>query len=124
VTSEHNCDDRRRRLPDRRPTVTTSIAVGDQEFAAAVGFYPDTLTPGELFLSGAKDGTDMGAILADTSILVSVALQCGLKAEALARSMSRLPEFDDLVGRDAVKPASVIGAALDLIAGYEREGIA
>jgi len=81
-------------------------------FAASIGFAEDG-RPAEVFLTGAKDGSGMAAIIGDASVVISVALQHGVPAAALAKSIARVP--DQLDG-PAVKAASVIGAALDLIA--------
>jgi len=70
-----------------------------------------------VFIDGAKDGSGLAAILYDASVVVSIALQHGISASALARSIARLPESLD---GPATTPASAIGAALDLIAEYER----
>lgn len=117
-------------LPGRRPQLTDTISAGGVAYEASVGFDPVTLQPRELFLAGAKDGTDMAAILADTSVVVSIALQYGVPARALARSVARRPlrpddlAGSDLAGADGGDPASVIGAALDLVARYESESAA
>ena len=37
----------------------------------------------KVFLSGAKDGSGMAAILADAAVVISVALQCGIRAADL-----------------------------------------
>ncbi len=79
-----------------------------------------------MFLSGAKDGTDLAAILDDASVVLSVALQFGIPATALARSVARLPAVPlappyldrPSNGRER-QPASVIGAALDLVKSLE-----
>ena len=105
----------RRRLPNRRKAITETIVIGNMTIAASVGFG-ETGTPQEIFLSGAKDGSGMAAILEDASVVISVALQHGIPAAALAKSVARLPESLDGV---AVKPASPIGAALDLLVEYE-----
>jgi hypothetical protein len=107
----------RARLPNRRPCVTERIVVGQSVYEASIGFDGEG-EPKEIFLSGAKVGTDMAAILADTSVAVSVALQHGVLAEAMALSVSRVPEALD---GPPERPASVIGAALDVVARYERE---
>jgi hypothetical protein len=72
--------------------------------------------PAELFLSGAKDGSGMAAILDDASVVISVALQHGVRAADLA-NISRAP---DAMGR--ITAASAIGAALDLLVAYEAQG--
>lgn len=113
---------RRRRLPNRREAITESIefAAGDGRLAryeATVGF--DELgRPKEIFLFGAKDGTDMAAALADTAVALSVALQHGVAAHAMAASIARISLADG--SSRAGTPASVVGAALDLLARYER----
>jgi hypothetical protein len=86
----------RRRLPNRRCTETTEIEVGGHRLAATVGF-DEAGRPGELFLSGTKDGSGLAA--------------------AMRKSVGRLPETLD---GPALRAASPIGAALDLIAEYEN----
>ena len=86
----------RTRLPNRRPLITESLFVGGQTIEASVGFDAAG-RPRELFLTGAKDGTDLAAILDDASVVLSVA--------GAARA-----------------PASVIGAALDLVQQLEPSG--
>lgn len=107
----------RQRLPNRRRCETTEIDMaGTRLLTATVGFARDG-RPAELFLCGAKAGSEMEAILADASVVVSIALQCGLRASDLGRSVARLPETID---GPATAPASPIGAALDLLTRYER----
>ncbi len=81
----------RTRLPNRRPLITESLLIGAQAIEASVGFDPVTGRPRELFLTGAKDGTDLAAILDDASVVLSVALQHGVPSAALVRSVARLP---------------------------------
>jgi len=57
----------------------------------------------------------LAAILDDASVVISIALQHGSPASALAKSISRAP---DALGQIAA--ASVIGAALDLIAESDQ----
>ena len=54
----------------------------------------------------------MDALLGDAAVIVSVALQCGIPARALAKSIARLSTAIDA---PATEPASPIGAALDLL---------
>lgn len=110
----------RRRLSPRRLAISEKIAFlrGDGslvEYDATVGF-DHRLQPKEIFLGGAKEGSDMAASLADAAVAISVALQHGVKARAMALSIGRLSN-----GEDGDQPISVLGAALDLLARYERE---
>jgi hypothetical protein len=105
----------RNRLPNRRRAETQALAMGGMILTATIGFAPDG-RPQELFLSGAKDGSGLAAILEDASVVISVALQQGIRAAALAKSIARIPE--SLEG-PALKPASPIGAALDLLVDFE-----
>jgi ribonucleoside-diphosphate reductase alpha chain len=105
----------RRRLPNRRRSETTTLECAGQRIAASVGFDPEG-RPAEIFLSGGKDGSALAAILADAAVVISIALQHGIPAGELRRSVGRLPEAID---GPPVAPASPIGAALDLLAGYE-----
>jgi ribonucleoside-diphosphate reductase alpha chain len=99
-----------------RKSVTTDIDFGGQRLTATVGFDSDG-TPAEVFLSGAEDGSGMAAILADVGVVISIALQCGIAASTHGKSIARLPETID---GPAIGQASPIGAALDLLTGYQR----
>ena len=119
----------RARLPNRRPQITETLIVGGQPIEASVGFDPATGRPRELFLTGAKDGTDFAAILDDASVTISVALQHGVPPATLVRSVARLPTvplappyIDRPDTGDRKLPASVIGAALDLVLQLEPTG--
>jgi ribonucleoside-diphosphate reductase alpha chain len=81
----------RRRLPNRRKAITETIVIGNMTLTATIGF-DETGRPAEVFLSGAKDGSGMAAILDDASVVISVALQHGIPAKALAKSISRAPD--------------------------------
>ena len=116
----------RHRLPNRRSSETQTLCVGNLVFVATIGFNPADGRPREIFLTGAKDGTDMAAILDDASVVISVALQHGVSAAALAKSVARLPstpltpsDLAEAAGPRLMVPASVIGAALDLLQGFE-----
>jgi len=88
--------------------------IGNVTLTAAIGF-DETERPAEVFLSGAKDGSGTAAILDDASVVISVALQHGILAKVLAKSISRQP---DTMGR--ISAASVIGAVLDLVAEFDN----
>jgi hypothetical protein len=100
----------REHLPHRRHGLTEPITTIDgRTILATVGFDPGTWSPRELFLTGAKEGSHMAFVLDDVSVVISVALQHGITAREMAHSVSP--------GR-----ASVLGAALELIAHYEEHG--
>lgn len=102
----------RTRLPNRRHAETTDLPIGGMSIAATIGF-DRAGNAAEVFLSGGKDGSGLAAILHDAAVIISIALQHGVPAEALAKSVARLPERLD---GPATAPASPIGAALDLLA--------
>jgi ribonucleoside-diphosphate reductase alpha chain len=110
----------RRRLPNRRNAVTEALVIGNISIVATIGFDAAG-RPAEIFLSGAKDGSGLAAILDDASVVISIALQHGIAAAALAKSIARIPETVD---GPAIKSASPIGTALDLIAAHEALGTA
>ena len=61
----------RRRLPNRRRAeLPAIIAVGNMTLTATIGL-DETGQPAEVFLSGAKDGSGMAAILDDASVVIS-----------------------------------------------------
>jgi len=65
---------RRRRLPNRRRAITETVrfARGNGEaveYSATIGF-DEVGRPKEVFLSGARDGSDMAAVLADAAIII------------------------------------------------------
>ncbi len=115
----------RRRLPNRRPSHTETLEIGGQAFTATVGFDPETGQPREIFLNAGKEGSLLNALLTDAAVVVSIALQHGIPAAALAKSVGRLPsspvgpaDLDRAPGQKV--PASPIGAALDLVSSFER----
>ena len=116
----------RQKLPNRRGNITETLTVGDQCLTANVGFDPVTNQPRELFLSAAKEGSMLDAILADVAVVISVALQHNVPATALAKSVGRIPlgpvtpaNLDDLTSKS--RPASPVGAALDLLCKLAAE---
>ena len=66
----------------------------------------------------------LNAMLADAAVAISVALQHGIPAGALAKSIGRLPN-NGVAGllntnHGSLLTVSPIGAALDLLATFER----
>ena len=117
---------KRYRLPARRCAVSYDLAdkIGGGRLGACqvmVGFDVAGQVK-EVFIKAAKEGQDLGLILDDLAIIISLALQHGIPAEALAKSMSRLPfqplkphQLDPGAAPPLRKPASIVGAIIDLI---------
>ncbi len=118
----------RHRLPNRGPSLTRTINAGNHRFEVTVGVDPVDGQPREVFLDGAKDGGELAVILDDASVLISLALQHGIGAAVLAKSMSCVPlapltpaDLAEAAGPRQTAPASIIGAVLDLLSSFESE---
>jgi ribonucleoside-diphosphate reductase alpha chain len=72
----------RRRLPDTRESVTHKFNVAGHEGYLIVGLYEDG-TPGELFITMAKEGSTIGGLMDSLGTAISVALQYGVPVESL-----------------------------------------
>jgi len=93
----------RERLPDRRGCETFDLRVGTAQFFVTVGFYADGEI-GEVFVAGAKVGSDMDAVTRDAAILLSLALQHGVPRQVIKGALTREPSG---------AASSVIGAIVD-----------
>ncbi len=104
----------RKRLPNRRPAETHDLRFGpdDARHHVTVGFFGDD-RPGEIFLHGARVGSDADGLHADVGVLLSRLLQHGDTLEAIAAGMARLGDGDT--------PASIVGAALDRLVSELRD---
>ena len=117
----------RQRLSDRRHQLTENIEVGSQTYTASAGIDPDVGNVREVFLCGAKEGSEIDNILGDTAVVISVALQHGVPIDALARSVARTrttpiqpSELDGGLPLPTI-PVSVIGRALDFLQDIQNE---
>jgi len=93
----------RERLPDRRGCDTRYMWVGKNVYAVTVGHYANG-SVGEIFVSGAKAGSDLDAVMRDAAILLSLGLQHGVPIETMRGAITR--EGDGTA-------SSIIGAVLD-----------
>ncbi len=75
----------RRKLPDERPSMTHRFDIGGHKGYLNVGFYPDTMKPGETFITIAKEGTTVSGLLDTIATLVSVCLQSGVPLKVLVK---------------------------------------
>ena len=72
----------RRRLPDTRRSLTHKFSVAGHEGYLTVGLYEDG-SPGELFITMAKEGSTIGGIMDSLGTAISVALQYGVPIQSL-----------------------------------------
>jgi hypothetical protein len=95
-------------LPQRRYCETFELRHGGQNtpFAVTIGRYSDNRI-GEVFITGAKAGSDAEAIARDGAVLLSIALQFGVPLETIKHAITR--ESDGA-------PSTVIGAVVDRLA--------
>ena len=98
----------RERLPDRRQAETVDLWHGGQRYHLTVGEYPNG-TPGEVFIHGAKPGSDSNLLYDDIGVLISRLLQHGDTPDALAAGLGRLGNGQG--------PASLVGAVAATLAG-------
>jgi hypothetical protein len=92
-------------LPQRRACETFELRHGNIDFTVTVGFYSDH-SIGEVFICGAKAGSDVEATARDGAILLSLALQYGVPYDVIKRAITR--EHNG-------KPSTIVGAVIDRI---------
>lgn len=101
-------------LPNRRPNETIATDWDGHAITVTVGFDPATGDPVEVFADVLKGG-QMQAVLSDTCVLASIALQHGVPVEALGKSLARVPDM-----RGGEVPASPVGAVVAVLMGVGR----
>jgi ribonucleoside-diphosphate reductase alpha chain len=77
----------RRRLPDERRSITHKFSVAGHEGYITVGMYEDG-TPGEIFLTMAKEGSVISGLMDAFATAISLALQYGVPLEKLVEKFS------------------------------------
>jgi len=77
----------RRRLPDERRAVTHKFSIGGHEGYMTVGMYDDG-SPGELFVTMAKEGSVVSGLMDSFATSISMALQYGVPLKVLADKFS------------------------------------
>jgi len=77
----------RRRLPDTRQSLTHKFNVGGHEGYITIGLFEDH-TPGELFITMAKEGSTIGGLMDVIGTETSLALQYGVPLDALVNKFS------------------------------------
>ncbi len=79
----------RRRLPDTRQSVTHKFSVGGHEGYITVGLFEDG-SPGELFITMAKEGSTIGGLMDTIGTQTSMCLQYGVPLEALVSKFAHM----------------------------------
>lgn len=99
----------RNHLPARRFHETMTLRHWDANFAVGLGRYPDGQL-GEVFINGEKAGTHLDVFARDAAVILSIALQSGVKVSALRHAVTRDPNGE---------ASGPIGALLDIL--HEEE---
>ncbi len=79
----------RRRLPDERKSITHKFSVAGHEGYITVGMYDDG-TPGEIFLTMAKQGSTISGLMDAFATSVSIGLQYGVPTKTIVRKFSHM----------------------------------
>ena len=79
----------RRRLSDTRTAITHKFDIAGHEGYLTVGLFEDN-SPGELFITMAKEGSTIGGLMDGIGTLTSLALQYGVPLEALVRKFAHV----------------------------------
>ena len=102
----------RRRLPDTRPSVTHKFDIEGHEGYITVGMYDDG-SPGELFVSIAKQGSTAAGLCEAFSRAISYTLQYGVPLRDLAQRFSYM-RFEPM-GRTTNREIPVAQSIVDYI---------
>ena len=119
----------RRRLPDTRASITHRFNVAGHEGYLTVGLYTDG-SPGELFITMAKEGSTIGGLMDCLGIAISVALQYGVPIESLVNKFTH-QRFEPMVmttNSDIPFAKSLLDyifrwLGMEFIPGYREENI-
>lgn len=107
----------RETLPNRRPSVSFTLAFQGEQYDVTTGFYEDGRW-GEIFINRIRDktaaklGQQLDAVCRDSAILMSRALQNGVSLADLKHSITR---------DDDSTPMSIVGAIIDSIELQPKE---
>ena len=81
---------KRRRMGDTRVSITHKFDIAGHEGYLTVGLFDDNKSPGELFITMAKEGSTIGGLMDTIGTLVSLSLQYGVPIEALVKKFSHV----------------------------------
>lgn len=99
----------RERLPDRRASEQIAFECGGFRYMATISRFPDQRLA-EIFLNGAKVGTDLAIAASDAAISASLYFQRGGSVDELRHALTRNGDGS------AARP---VGHLLDILAADE-----
>lgn len=102
----------RRRLSSTRRSVTHKFSISGHEGYVTVGFFDDD-SPGEMFITIAKEGSTIGGLMNTIGILTSVALQNGVPLNVLSEKLSFV-RFEPF-GRTENSDIPIVNSIIDYI---------
>jgi ribonucleoside-diphosphate reductase alpha chain len=79
----------RRKLPDERESITHKFSVNSHEGYITVGKYEDG-TPGEIFITMAKEGSTISGLMDSFATMTSLALQHGVPLQLLVDKFTHM----------------------------------
>lgn len=79
----------RRRLPDERRAITHHFSIAGQEGYLTVGVYDDG-SPGEIFITMAKEGSTVSGLMDSFATAISLALQYSVPLQVLCNKFSHM----------------------------------
>jgi len=79
----------RRKLPDERESITHKFSIGGHEGYITVGMYEDG-TPGEMFITMAKEGSTISGLMDSMAVVTSLSLQFGVPLRFLVDKFSHV----------------------------------
>ena len=79
----------RRKLPDERESITHKFSVGGHEGYITVGKYEDG-TPGEIFITMAKEGSTISGLMDSFATMTSISLQHGVPLQLLVDKFTHM----------------------------------
>jgi ribonucleoside-diphosphate reductase alpha chain len=97
----------RRKLSNRRASITFNFQCNSLGYSATISHYPDGRLA-EVFINNSKVGSDSDSAAKDSAVVCSLALQHGVPLATIRKALLRDPRGI---------ASSPLGVALDLIAG-------
>lgn len=78
------------KLPDERPSITHKFSLANHEGYLTIGLYPDSMKPGETFITIAKEGSTISGLFDVIATLTSMCLQSGIPLKTLVKKFKDL----------------------------------